>query len=155
MHRLDTVLKKGQHKVQIGDNKNLVDWAYAGNIADAHVLAADRLPRPGDPSASAKPHAVGGQIFFVTNGSPVPNWDFTRMVWRALGAPPQDLDPKSVTKVPRLLALVLAHVAEAFCKLLGTSTEFTVFAVQYTTATQWYNIEKASAKQFHLVPLFR
>ena len=40
----DTVLKQGQHKVQIGDNKNLVDWAYAGNIADAHILAADRLP---------------------------------------------------------------------------------------------------------------
>lgn len=143
MHRLDTVLKQGQHKVQIGDNKNLVDWAYAGNVADAHLLAADRLPSPGSPDAATTPHPVAGQVFFITNGSPLPNWDFTRMVWRALGARPEDLDPKNVTKIPRWLALALAHVAEAVCRLLGTSTEFTVFAVQYSTATQWYNIDKA------------
>ncbi|GJE87316.1 C-3 sterol dehydrogenase [Phanerochaete sordida] len=142
MHRLDTILKQGQHKVQIGNNKNLVDWAYAGNVADAHLLAADRLPAP-DAADASMPHAVAGHAFFVTNGSPLPNWDFTRMVWRALGAPPRDLDPRNVTVLPRWLALSIARVAQAVCRLLGTSTELTVFAVQYSTATQWYNIDKA------------
>lgn len=146
MHRLDAVLKNRQHKIQIGDNKNLVDWAYAGNIADAHLLAADRLPTPGGVET---PHAVAGQVFFVTNGSPLPGWDFSRMVWRELGAPPEDLEPRSVTMVPRWLALFLARVAGVFCRAFGISTEFTAFAVQYTTATQWYNIDKVRRTQYN------
>ncbi|KAK1231161.1 erg26, C-3 sterol dehydrogenase [Marasmius sp. AFHP31] len=31
---------------QIGDNTNLFDWTYVGNVAHAHLLAADRLETP-------------------------------------------------------------------------------------------------------------
>lgn len=142
LHRLANVLAQGQHKVQIGDNTNLVDWVYAGNVADAHILAADRLPS--SPHAeSASSHPVAGQAFFITNGSPVCGWDFSRMVWRELGAPPEDFEAKNITKIPRFLALILATIAEFVCKLIGGKTEFTRFAVKYSTATQWYNIDKA------------
>lgn len=143
MHRLATVLAKGQHKVQIGDGSNLVDWAYVGNVADAHLLAADKLPFS-LPSDQTSPHPVAGQVFFITNGSPVPGWDFSRMVWRELGAPQRDLDPKNIVKIPRWIALLLATIAEMWCEIFGGSTEFTRFVVLYSTATQYYNIDKVS-----------
>ncbi|KAI0259823.1 C-3 sterol dehydrogenase [Gloeopeniophorella convolvens] len=37
------VLKEGRTHFQIGDNTNLFDWTYVGNVAYAHILAADKL----------------------------------------------------------------------------------------------------------------
>jgi sterol-4alpha-carboxylate 3-dehydrogenase (decarboxylating) len=37
------VLNEGRAHFQIGDNTNLFDWTYVGNVAHAHVLAADKL----------------------------------------------------------------------------------------------------------------
>ena len=38
-----SVIKNGQTKFQIGKNENLFDWTYVGNVAHAHLLAADKL----------------------------------------------------------------------------------------------------------------
>lgn len=38
-----TVIDNGQTKFQIGSNDNLFDFTYVGNVAHAHLLAADRL----------------------------------------------------------------------------------------------------------------
>jgi sterol-4alpha-carboxylate 3-dehydrogenase (decarboxylating) len=38
--------ERGQTYVQIGDNTNLFDWTYVGNVARAHLLAADKLDTP-------------------------------------------------------------------------------------------------------------
>jgi sterol-4alpha-carboxylate 3-dehydrogenase (decarboxylating) len=45
------VLKEGRSHFQIGDNTNLFDWTYVGNVAYAHILAADKLipQQPGTP----------------------------------------------------------------------------------------------------------
>ncbi|KAF8208883.1 C-3 sterol dehydrogenase [Mycena galopus ATCC 62051] len=40
------VYERGQTHFQIGDNTNLFDWTYVGNVAAAHILAADRLDAP-------------------------------------------------------------------------------------------------------------
>ncbi|EMD33322.1 hypothetical protein CERSUDRAFT_142263 [Gelatoporia subvermispora B] len=143
LHRLATALAKKNHKLQLGNNTNLVDWTYAGNVADAHLAAADRLPSRKDLDAYTVPHPIAGQVFIVTNGEPMLQWDFSRLMWRALGAPSEELDPKKVVKVPRLLALAVAAVSEAWCKVTGGHTELTRFTVIYSTATQWYNIDKA------------
>lgn len=37
------VWKRGQTHWQIGYNENLFDWTYVGNVAHAHLLAADKL----------------------------------------------------------------------------------------------------------------
>jgi sterol-4alpha-carboxylate 3-dehydrogenase (decarboxylating) len=140
MHRLATVLERGQHKIQIGDNTNLVDWVYVGNVADAHILASDLLPTRTDEALT--PHQVAGHVFFVTNDTPLPGWNFSRMIWRELGAPEKDLDSKNVIKISRTMALFMAAIAEIWCKVSGGSTEFTRFAVQYVTATQYYDISK-------------
>ncbi|KAF7978496.1 hypothetical protein HWV62_45645 [Athelia sp. TMB] len=48
MHGLYQVYERGQTHFQIGDNTNLFDWTYVGNVAKAHILAADKLVTPID-----------------------------------------------------------------------------------------------------------
>ena len=33
----------GRSGIQIGNNMKLTDWTYVTNVADAHILAADKL----------------------------------------------------------------------------------------------------------------
>lgn len=51
MTGLYQVYERGQTHFQIGDNTNLFDWTYVGNVARAHLLAADKLftPPPAPP----------------------------------------------------------------------------------------------------------
>ncbi|KAF5343232.1 hypothetical protein D9758_013419 [Tetrapyrgos nigripes] len=74
--KLTKVLKDGQQNIQIGDNTSLVDYLYVSNAARAHTLAANRL--------FSDPDTVAGQVFFVTNGSPLPPWTFNRLIWKEL-----------------------------------------------------------------------
>lgn len=49
------VYENGLTHFQLGDNNNLFDWTYVGNVARAHLLAADRLldPPPAPPLISS------------------------------------------------------------------------------------------------------
>ncbi|TIC40427.1 3-beta hydroxysteroid dehydrogenase/isomerase [Wallemia mellicola] len=40
------VVENNQTKYQIGNNDNLFDWTYVGNVVHAHLLAADKLNDP-------------------------------------------------------------------------------------------------------------
>jgi sterol-4alpha-carboxylate 3-dehydrogenase (decarboxylating) len=40
------VYDRGQTHFQVGNNTNLFDWTYVGNVALAHLLAADKLDTP-------------------------------------------------------------------------------------------------------------
>jgi sterol-4alpha-carboxylate 3-dehydrogenase (decarboxylating) len=46
MSGLYQVYERGQTHFQIGENDNLFDWTYVGNVAKAHILAADKLGPP-------------------------------------------------------------------------------------------------------------
>ncbi|KAF8158344.1 C-3 sterol dehydrogenase [Crassisporium funariophilum] len=46
MSGFSQVYDRGQTHFQIGDNNNLFDWTYVGNVARAHLLAADKLETP-------------------------------------------------------------------------------------------------------------
>ncbi|KAH7885034.1 3-beta hydroxysteroid dehydrogenase/isomerase family-domain-containing protein [Phlebopus sp. FC_14] len=46
--------QRGQTHFQVGDNNNLFDYTYVGNLAKAHLLAADKLVAPPSSSASTK-----------------------------------------------------------------------------------------------------
>ncbi|CAO3676213.1 unnamed protein product [Rhizopus stolonifer] len=71
------VCQRGQHRFQIGNNQSLMDFTYVGNVAYAHVLAAEKLAVPNSGAA--------GQAFNLTNGTPVPFWDFASRVWSNYG----------------------------------------------------------------------
>ncbi|TFY76564.1 hypothetical protein EWM64_g7446 [Hericium alpestre] len=48
------VLEEGKAHFQIGDNTNLFDWTYVGNVSHAHILAADQLVPPSDEEIKAR-----------------------------------------------------------------------------------------------------
>lgn len=83
---------------------------------------------------------VAGQAFYVTNGEPIPFWDFIRAVWF-------EYDGTSVTQpwvVPPGVALVVATFAEAFATLLRRPTpNMSASRIVHTTTTRYFNIEKA------------
>ncbi|KAL9085089.1 MAG: hypothetical protein Q9159_004904 [Coniocarpon cinnabarinum] len=98
---------RGQTGWQFGDNDNLFDFTYVGNVAHAHVLAARRLLEAWDRYTSAssttqkdtqdvaklsigggaRPQEiddrVDGQAILITNDAPVYFWDFARGLWHA------------------------------------------------------------------------
>lgn len=85
------------------------------------------------------PFRVDGQVFFITNGEPVYFWDFMRAIWHEMGDP---LD-RSIFRLPKSLAGVLATLAEGWSWLIGKEPAFTRFRVTFSCATRWHNIEKA------------
>lgn len=135
MWRLADAYNKGQHKYQMGPNKNLVDYSYVGNIADAHLLAADRLLA----TFSSPPSAdkVSGQAFFITDGKPRPYWDFPHMVFKQLG-----FDGKGIVELPKWLCLILAFLSELWASIFGGLPAFPRFIVIIATQEQWFNIDK-------------
>ena len=94
----------GQTKIQLGDNKNLVEPIYVGNVATAHLLAAKKFLE-----SAKKGHLkarVDGEAFHITDGDPQPSWTFARLIWQTAG---DGTAPEHVTVVPGWLALALAH----------------------------------------------
>ncbi|EGN96404.1 hypothetical protein SERLA73DRAFT_112704 [Serpula lacrymans var. lacrymans S7.3] len=128
------VMLTGRSHIQIGDNKNLFDWTYIGNAAQAHLLAADRLS-PSHPKHSQ----VAGQAFFITNGDPRCWWDFPRALWKEAGYHSE----KSTLVIPRGIAYILASVIEFFSRLLGKEPSLTRMRVTYICSTRCCDITKA------------
>ena len=90
--------------VQLGDKTNLIDIVSVGNAVKVHFLAATVLLNP-DRTTSQ----VNGEIFNITDGDPVPLWDLSRLIWRAMG----DITPlKDVTVIPVWLAMLMASAVE-------------------------------------------
>lgn len=139
-------LAKGQTKFQLGENDNLFDCTYVGNVAFAHILAAVALM---DTHAlgSTQPldhERVDGEVFFITNGEPVYFWDFVRSVWRAGG------DRTEVEKVWVIggdMGLRLASLVEwGFWLAGGRVPNLTRQKVKYSIMTRYYCIDKARAR---------
>jgi sterol-4alpha-carboxylate 3-dehydrogenase (decarboxylating) len=87
--------KSGRSRLQVGDGKKLVDWTYTGNVAHAHVLAAEALVQIDVHSAPLAEDAdmrVDGEAFVITNDEPWPFWKFIRTVGATAGYPTNDED---------------------------------------------------------------
>lgn len=129
---LRSVARLGQSKFQIGDNNNLFDWTYAGNVADAHVLAAQKLL---DPTTAKN---VGGEKFFITNDAPTYFWTLARTVWKADG-----YVEKYNIVLNRPVAIVAGYLSQFFSKLSGKEPGLTPFRVKVVCAFRYHNITKA------------
>ena len=64
---------------RVGDGTNLIDTVYVENAAEAHLLALDRL-LPGSP--------VAGSAYFITQGEPIPLWDWVNQLLALANIPP-------------------------------------------------------------------
>lgn len=129
---LRSVAKLGQSKFQLGDNNNLFDWTYAGNVADAHVLAAEKLLNH---STAGK---ASGETYFITNDTPTYFWALARTVWKADG----HID-KKVIVLNRPLAIFAGYLSEFFSKILNKEPGLTPFRVKIVCAYRYHNISKA------------
>lgn len=129
---LRAAAKLGQSKFQIGDNNNIFDWTYVGNVADAHVLAAHKILDP------LEVNKVGGETFFVTNDQPTYFWTLARTVWKADGV----IDKRYI-KLSRSFGIIVGSLSEFFAKLFGKEPGLTPFRVKLACAHRYHDITKA------------
>ncbi|KAK9455203.1 3-beta hydroxysteroid dehydrogenase/isomerase family-domain-containing protein [Dipodascopsis uninucleata] len=132
MPNILNVMKTSGAKIQIGDNLNLFDFTYIGNVAYSHVLAALALLDP------KKSDSVAGEAFFITNDSPVYFFAMARTIWAHRG-----FIASYNISMPRDMGMALAYLSEVYSWLRGKEALFTRFRVAFTCANRYFNINKA------------
>ncbi|KAJ5765842.1 hypothetical protein N7520_005401 [Penicillium odoratum] len=139
-------------KMQLGDNDNLFDFTYVGNIAYAHMLAAHRLlasyTRYESGQGGPLDHErVDGEAFNITNDSPIYFWDATRAMWALID---RIVEPNEVWALPEGLLGTIGGIAETVMGLFGKTPRLTQRMVRYSCMTRYYSIEKAKYRLAYL-----
>ncbi|MDP6560850.1 MAG: NAD-dependent epimerase/dehydratase family protein [Candidatus Binatia bacterium] len=115
---------------KVGKALKLVDCTYIDNAAEAHLLAADRLS-PGS--------RISGRTFFISQGQPLPLWDFINHILAAA-----DL-PAVTSTVPTRLAYAVGWLCEvAYGKLpFQGEPPMTRFLAEELGTSHWFDITAA------------
>jgi len=116
--------------VQVGAGRNLVDLTFIDDCVSAHVGAAEAL--------ATRPSA-GGRAYFISQGAPVPLWDWINRVLAFHDLPPVRRRMSLTT------ALTLATVAETIWKTLGLRSDppLTRFLAEEMATDHWFDITAA------------
>lgn len=127
--------RSGRLRFQVGRGTWLSDYTYVENFVDAVLLAADALAERG----LGRPPA--GEAYFITNGEPIPFWDFVRELIDRLELPPIRY------RVPGRLVYGIAAIREALDNLRGGTITpedgLTRFAIRYMCTHHYFSIDKA------------
>lgn len=108
---LETI-KKGQHNVQLGDNKPVFEFVYVEKACEAHILAAKRI---------LDGHLNGGQAFFISDGVSLPYFDFARKLYAGAGHP---VPPDQIKVMPLWLVVGIAQLGEWLYWAFTFNTKF-------------------------------
>lgn len=132
-------------RMQVGDNDNLFDFTYVGNVAHGHLLAAFRLLSTyrryeSGQGAVLDNERVDGEAFNITNDSPVYFWDMTRAAWALTG---KVVEPHEVWELSEGFIGVVGGIAELVLGLFGKTPRLTRRMVRYSCMTRYYSAEKA------------
>jgi len=121
--------KTGRLK-RIGKEEVLVDNTYIDNLIDAHLLAMEKLDVNSE---------IPGKPFFITNGKPLPVWDFLNGILQAKGLAPVE---KTISKKT---ALAVAFTLEKIYSLfkIKRAPFITPFLVYELCSHHWFNISAA------------
>ncbi|KAF2836246.1 hypothetical protein M501DRAFT_1019048 [Patellaria atrata CBS 101060] len=143
--KMITAYHKGQTKFQIGDNNNLFDFTYVGNVAHAHLLAASALLVTAKmaPQRPLDHETVDGEPFLITNGQPVYFWDFARTIWREAG---DKTLPNQVWVLSTDMMWAIGAVLEGIFWVMGKTPNLTRQQAKYSSITRYYNIDKAKRR---------
>ena len=126
---LHACIIKGEMPYVVGDGDNMWDVTYAGNVADAHVLAIENL-------LSTK--TAAGEAIFISNEEPLPFRDFCLAVWRNFHQ-----YPSYTFHIPVAIAKFTGFVAEWVTWISGSSTTLSRGSVQDACATRYCSGRKA------------
>ncbi|KAH8691998.1 C-3 sterol dehydrogenase/C-4 decarboxylase [Talaromyces proteolyticus] len=132
-------------RFQLGDNNNLFDFTYVGNIAFGHTLGAFHLLATAARLEAGKGapldyERVDGEAFNITNDQPMYFWDFAHALWALMD---RVVEPTDVYALPEGLLQVIGSVAETIFSLLGKTPRLTRRAVRYSCMTRYYSCQKA------------
>lgn len=137
------VAQSERSKFQMGAGKNEFDYVYIGNLADAQVLAAERLLEAwGKPVLREQAQRIDGENFNVTNNERMLFWDFNRRVAAAAGHP---VAPKDIVVIPVILGLLIGWVSEWIVWMLSRGARqpnMTRDGIRVSTMTRTLNSEK-------------
>ena len=124
--------RTGRLKYAVGLGQKLSDFTYASNVADALLLADERL-EPTSP--------VAGNAYFITNGEPMGFWDFVSQMLARLHLPPIR------GRVPFPVAYAVAAAYEAADTLRGgtlnSENGLSRFAIRYMCTHHYFSIARA------------
>lgn len=135
-------------RMQLGDNENLFDFTYVGNIAYGHTLAAQRLlatyaRQEKGLGAPLDHERVDGEAFNITNDSPIYFWDMTRAICALTG---KIVEPDQVIALPESLLGPIGFLAETILGIFGKTPRLTRRAVRYSCMTRYYSPNKAKTR---------
>jgi nucleoside-diphosphate-sugar epimerase len=127
-----TILKRARagRLVQVGDGNNLVDLTFIDDCVAAHLLAAAALDeRP----------TAGGRAFFISQGTPVPLWEWIGRVLALHDVPPVR------RRISTTTALMLASMAEAVWKTCRVASDppLTRFLAEEMATDHYFDIGAA------------
>jgi len=127
---IPTILAKAKagKLVQIGDGTNLSDFTYIDDCVAAHIKAAEAL--------NVNP-AVGGRAYFISQGDPVPLWEFVNKVLEMNG-----LQPIS-NAINFRFAKALAGIVEAFAIVFRFEPPLTKFLISEMGTSHYFDISAA------------
>ncbi|KAH8800921.1 hypothetical protein F5884DRAFT_809405 [Xylogone sp. PMI_703] len=140
---LVTSYKKGATRLQFGNNKNLYDFTYVDNCVEGHLLAGSKLLQSAQTGLfPPEQRKVDAEAFVITNDEPLLFYDFTRKIYRLLGA---NMDEKPIV-IPRFLALFLATIYASICSLIGAKPVLNPVMIRFTTMVRYFSIQKAKTR---------
>ncbi|KAF1944169.1 C-3 sterol dehydrogenase/C-4 decarboxylase family protein [Clathrospora elynae] len=137
--------RKGQTKVQVGENTNLFDFTYVENVAHGHLLAVIALLQTHKilPTVPLDTERVDGEAFFITNGEPIYFWDFARAVWHEAG---DRLPLNSVWHLSADFAWTIGAILEKVFWVIGKKPNLTRAQVKYSSMSKYHSISKAKQR---------
>ena len=129
-HLVPRVIAKSKRLKIIGSGKNLADTIYIDNAADAHILAAENLDKNPE---------ISGNVYFISQGEPVPLWDMINAILKAAG-----LDPVKGS-IPKQMAWLVGAAFEFLYKILHIKKEppMTRFVAEELATSHWFDISAA------------
>jgi sterol-4alpha-carboxylate 3-dehydrogenase (decarboxylating) len=128
-------MARGGFYVRLGDGRSKCQHVYVGNIAHAHLMAAEALLSGNE--------RVRGKAYFITDG---PGSNFFRFFDAIVEAAGYKIWPRNLW-LPRRFAYALGSISEAFAFLVRPvkkySPKMSRFAVTYTCTDYTFGSERA------------
>lgn len=134
--------QRGKMKYVIGSGRNEMDWTYVGNVAQAHIEAADAL---------SLDSPLAGKAYFITNADPRPFWGFMGDVCEGLGYGRPHI--KLPFYLVYFIALIVQYLVVPLCRLFGKDlqSDFTPFRVTLTASNRTFSCA-AAKRDFGYTP---